>query len=97
MLCDSARAFRLIEREVNNFDIELKTHIDLFEANLKKKHNVKVLISDWLVKEFVSERQRFADANVNVNLMRTLEKLKEENLYQAAYFVERELVFLKEV
>jgi len=97
LLCDSARSFNIMQDEAASSQEELEEHMSVFTAELKRKHGVKSLIYTWLAEQVNAERSRFEEANVFAVNVRTLEKLKQANLYQAAYFVERELIFLKEV
>ncbi len=97
LLCDSARSLVIMQDEETSSQEELNEHMSVFEAMLKKKHNVKTLIYAWLQERMDAENKRFMEANAFTVNVRTLEKLKQANLYQTAYFVERELVFFKEV
>lgn len=96
-ICESMRAKTIMGAERTGYDRELENHMDLFEADLKAKHKVKAQVSKWLEETKKREREKFSEANRFVLHERTVKKLKEQNLYQTAYFVERELQFYKEV
>lgn len=97
LLCDTGRAMIIMRQESANFEEEMSNHVKSTIESMEKKHKVKSLIGGWLNKVVEAEKRRFLEANLYTVHMRTLEKLKEANLYQTAYFVERELIFLKEV
>ena len=97
MLCEHAQAGIIMHEEQNRLNLEMKNHIDTFSEKLKKKNKVKSLISEWLVEHETAERKRFISMNMFTAHTRSIDKCHEMNLSQAAYFIEREIDFVKKV
>ena len=71
--------------------------MELFEADLKANYRVRALVGKWLDEQMKEERVQFEMINRFTLHVDSSKKLNEMNLYQAAYFVDRELQFYEEV
>lgn len=96
-LCDQARSLVLMRAQVQTMRDETYDYVEAYKAELREKYRVRSLVVTWFNRSVNEEKQRFSDANVFTVHERTVEKCKCEGLNQAAYFIQRELNFLRKV
>jgi hypothetical protein len=96
-ICELIRAKAVMDGARRAYEKDLAEHMELFEADLKANYRVRALVGKWLDEQMKEERERFEMINRFTLHVDSSKKLKEMNLYQAAYFVDRELQFYEEV
>lgn len=97
MLCEHAQVVIIMHEEQNLLHLEMMNHIETYTEKLRERNKVKSLVGVWLDEHVASERKRFIEMNAFTAHLRSVEKFHERNLNQAAYFIEREVTFLKKV
>jgi hypothetical protein len=80
----------------NDNNKQFNQHIDQFKENLKENYKVRSRISSWLSDAIDEESRRFKRDNKDSIYKSVLNKYNEKELYQWAYFLEKENQFENE-
>ena len=97
LLVEHAKSLIVMKSESDKLAQELSKHLASFEERLRKKYPIKSLVRDWLYDCVKEEREKFEKLHLYTAHERSIGRCTEEGLFQAAYFIERELLFLREV
>jgi hypothetical protein len=97
LLIEYCKALIIIRQITKDLEKELDEHLSNYETELKKKHKVKSNVRQWLNECVFEKRQKFLNENKYIIHVRSIDECKKQHLHQSAYFIERELIFLKEV
>lgn len=97
LLIEYCKALLTIRQIAKDLDKELDDYLNDYEADLKKKYKIKSNVREWLNECISEKRKTFLNENKYTIHVRSIDECKKQHLYQSAYFIERELNFLKEV
>ena len=97
VLVDHLRAVLIVRRVCARGQEDLVNHMSQFEAQLCRKYKIRSRIRQWLNEHMDNERKRYVAANRFTAHQRAIDECKAANLYQAAYFLQRDLNFIRDV
>lgn len=96
-LCDQATALIVMREEKQKLAESVDAQCDAYRSELQRDYKIKSGVKEWL-NQCVADRRRKIMKDYNFTAYeRTIERLKSLKLEQAAYFMERERKFMKEV
>ncbi len=96
-LISHSRALEIMRQEVENMEERTLKHIEEYRVEMCRRHQVKSKVAYWLAQCVKNERAKYLQANLYTVHLKVIERCKNEHLEQAAYFIQRELDFLRQV
>ncbi len=96
-LISHSRALEIMKQEVENMEERTLKHIEEYRVEMCRRHQVKSKVAYWLAQCVKNERAKYLQANLYTVHLKVIERCKNEHLEQAAYFIQRELDFLRQV
>lgn len=96
-LCDLAKALNIMKAEKERFYNDKQDHLNAYREELKKNYRIRSSVNEWVANCLQDEGDKYVEKNNYAMHQRAIEKCQSEGLHQAAYFIEREMMFLKEV
>ena len=75
----------------------LNSRVKEYENKLRKDHPIKSKVSAWFTDASNKEKKRFETEAKYTESEMAIEECKKKDLKQAAYFLNRELIFRRDV
>ena len=97
LLNRQAQTILLMIETKDNLELEMSEHLEKCREQLIKKHSVKSKINRWLNEQVDVEERKFVEANRFTFHSKAIEKCRDLKFKQEAYFIEKEMKFIKEV
>ncbi|RNA21147.1 hypothetical protein BpHYR1_011891 [Brachionus plicatilis] len=95
LLVEQSKSTLIIKEVCDQYQQEINYHMDKYSEQLKN-HKIRFLINAWVDEKMEAEKERYTNLNPYEIHIRSIEKCKEQNLAQSAYFLEREVEFFKQ-
>ena len=97
LLSEHSRAVLLVKQTQQEFDAAFNVHIEKFTNKLRQDYSIRSRVNEWLNECVQNERENYQNANKFKVHEEAIIRCKDEKLMQAAYFIERDLLFCRDV
>ena len=97
LLSEHSRAVLIVKQTQQELDAAFNCHIETFTQKLKQDYSIRSRVNEWLNQCVQNERENYAKVNKFKVHEVSIRRCKDEKLMQAAYFIERDLLFCRDV
>ena len=97
LLSEHSRAVLIVKQTQQELDSAFNCHIETFTQKLKRDYSIRSRVSEWLNECVQNEKEKYQKANKYQVHEEAIKRCRDEKLMQAAYFIERDLLFCRDV